>query len=347
VSTPSLRRTIGWLGTALGSGSVLGASSVKGTIHASGSTIAFTDADVELDGNTARGALSVRFAGRAKVEATLALAKLDLSPYVEAMRAAVIADGPWLIAPTTLPVADAIEAKLKLTADQILIGALRLGEATITATTANGRAAIDIGNAQFYGGRLDARINAAMAGEVLSVSATAKATAVPARVALSDLASVPVLDGTGTVNVDVQSQGRNWGEFAQASSGTVRFTVADGSLAGIDVEALARMAADPLAEGIVPPTASAKFVKMTGTMSVAGGVLQTENLVAEGDSYSLSVHGWGSLLSGVLDGKATLALSAGGGGVSEVPLTVGGSWWNPQFALDRGRPEEVPGSPPG
>jgi AsmA protein len=284
----------------------------------------------------------VRFAGRAKVDADVSVATLDLAPYLEAMRAAVLADGPWLIAPTNLPIANAIQSDLKITADQILAGKLRLGHATIAARTSNGEATVDIAKAQFYGGNLEGKINAAMVGDTLSVSATAKATAVPARVALG----VPLLDGTGAVDLDVHSLGSNWGEFVQASAGTVSFAVSNGSLAGVDMNVLAEMADDPLAEPAFSPDSTTKFNRMTGTMSVAGGVLQTDNLLARGPDYSLAVRGWGSLLSGVIDAKATLTKSRTPGQTYEVPLTIGGTWSSPQFALDRAGPETL-GSPPG
>jgi AsmA protein len=321
----------------MGTGSVLGAASIRGTVDWFGAMISFSDAEIELDGNSAKGALSARFTGgRPAVQGALAFGKLDLSPYVEAMRAELTADGPWLIAPTSLPIAEAVDADLSVSAEQILIGALRIGKATISATATNGKAALDIGKAQFYGGTLQARIAAVKVDEMLSASAEVRLAAVPARVALNDLAEIPVLDGTGTAVVDLASQGQNWGEFAQAATGTVTFAVADGSLTGIDIDALAAMASDPLAEPMGPTTSSTSFANMGGTLTIGGGTIETDDLVAEGSGFRIAVNGWGSVLSGLIDAKATLTV-AGDGQASEVPLIIGGTWWEPEFALDRER----------
>ena len=187
------------------------------------------------------------------------------------MRADLVADGPVLIAPTRLPIADGVDAALNISAEQILVGELRIGPARLVATTKDGRASVDIKEAQFYGGRLEGSISAAMDGETLSASAHANLAAVPTRVALSDLAQITVLDGTGAAVIDVNGQGQNWGEFAQSINGTVMFALADGSLTGVDVNALAALATHPSAEPVGVAEASTDFTSMAGTLSIGGG----------------------------------------------------------------------------
>ncbi len=340
VTTPSLRRTIEWLGTPMGTGSTLGAASIKGKVKWSGATIAFSGAKLELDGNAGEGTLSARFAGgRPTIAGSLTFAKLDLSPYVEAMRASFLADGngAWLVAPARLPIVEGMDANVQATAEQVLIGALRIGKAKLAAIAKNQGATVNIDAGQFYGGRLYGQFTATRLGDALSAHAKATVTAVPARVALSDLAKISVLDGTSTAVVDIGSRGQNWGEFAQATTGTLSFAITDGSLTGVDVHALAAMASDPLAEPIGPTATSTAFKRMTGTLAVAGGVLETDDLVAEGDGFHLAIDGWGSVLSGLVDAKATLATVTNSGKTRDVPLTISGSWWEPQFALDRER----------
>ncbi len=333
LTTSSLRRTIEWLGTPMGTGAILGAASIKGTVDWSDSTMSFADATVELDGNSAQGSLSAHFGGGwPAIRATLTTAKFDLSPYAEAMRADLVADGPVLIAPTRLPIADDVDAALNISAEQILIGTLRIGPAQLSASTQDGRASVHIKEAQFYGGRLEGDITAAMDGETLSASAHANLAAVPTRVALSDLAQIPVLDGTGAAVVDVSGEGQNWGEFAQSINGTVMFALADGSLTGVDVDALAALAADPPAAPLGVAQTSTDFTSMAGTLSIGGGTLETNDLVAEGKGYRVAVSGWGSVVSGIINATATLATADNG--AREVPLRIGGTWWAPEFTLD-------------
>ena len=336
VTTSSLRRVIEWLGRPMGTGSILGAAAIRGKVVWSDATVAFSEAEIELDGNAAEGTLTARFAdGRPRVEGRFDLARLDLSPYVEAVRASLIADGPWLIAPTNLPLVDGIDADLDITADEVLIGAVAIGPATVTAASADGTAVVAIGDARFYGGRLEARASATMDEATLSVRASAEVADVPAGAALNDLAGITVLDGTATAAVDLGGAGQNWGEFAQALSGTVTFALADGELAGIGVDGLAALAADPLADPVGPTTARTRFTTMAGTLAVGGGVLETVDLAAEGDDFRIVVSGWGSLLSGLVNGKAELA--TGANNRPPIPLSIDGTWWEPVFALDRDR----------
>jgi AsmA protein len=336
LTTSSLRRTIEWLGTPMGSGAILGAASIKGDIDWLNSTMSFTNATVELDGNSAEGSLSARFGnGWPAVRATLSTAKLDLSPYVEAMRADLVADGPVLIAPTRLPIAEGVDVALDMSAQQVLIGTLRIGPARLAASTKDGKASLKIEEAQFYGGRLEGDVIAAMDGETLSASAHANLAAVPARAALSDLADISALGGTGAAVIDVNGRGQNWGEFAQSINGTVMIALADGSLSGVDVNALAALATHPAIVPLGVGEASTGFTSMAGTLSIGGGTLETDDLVAEGKDYRVSVSGWGSLVSGIVNATATLATA--GNDPREVPLRIGGTWWAPEFTLDQER----------
>ncbi len=334
LTTSSLRRTIEWMGTPMGTGSILGAASIKGALDWSGPTMSFSDATIELDGNSAKGTLSAHFAGPwPAIRATLTTAKLDLSPYAEAMRADLVSNGSALVAPTHLPIADGVDIALNISAEQILIGTARIGQAVLSASANDGKATVDVKEAQFYGGRLEGNITAAMDGATLSATAHANFAGVPTHVALSDLAHIPVLDGTGAAVIDASGQGQNWGEFAQSITGTIMFALADGSLTGVDVNALAALAVDPPAAPIGPTTTATDFTSLAGSLSIGGGTLETHDLVAEGKGYRVAVSGWGSVVSGIVNAKATLSTAATGP-THEVPLTIGGTWWAPEFTLN-------------
>nr|MCU0790091.1 AsmA family protein [Nitratireductor sp.] len=84
LSTPSLRRFAGLFGAALPPGSTLSAFSVSGTLDATPGKLAFKDADIQLDGNSGRGALQLSLAKamRPKLSGTIAAGQVDLSPYL-------------------------------------------------------------------------------------------------------------------------------------------------------------------------------------------------------------------------------------------------------------------------
>jgi len=329
-TTPSLRRAIEWMGTPMGTGSILGAGSIDGTIHWAGWTASFDVAVIELDGNGATGSLSADFGGsRPSVQGTLAADTIDLSPYVEAMRADLVAEGSWLIAPARLAFAEAIDADLRISASQALIGATRIGKMAAAVTIRSGVLDVSVGEAQFYGGTLEARIGAAMAGDMLVGRAEAKLSNVPAGVALSDLVAISVLDGTAAVSLTVAGRGASWGELARSVGGTAKVAIVDGSLAGFDVSSVAEVMADPLSEPMRPGTATTAFADLTATLTISEGNLTTDDLTMTGEGFALAMAGKGSVLNGLVDAKARIMTER-----DEVPIAITGRWRVPTIARD-------------
>ncbi|MEX0853717.1 MAG: AsmA family protein [Bauldia sp.] len=338
LTTPSMRRTIEWLGTRTGSGSILGAGSIKGTAEWSGAVISFADATVELDGNTAAGVLSVNFVGeRPSIHGALDFAKLDLSPYLDAIRADIIANGPWLTGQTRLPIADAIDADLRLSASNVIAGRLRTGNTAVAVTIRQRRITANVGEAQFYGGRLEGEVTAAMSGGALRSSLRAKVTAVPTRVALADLIGIDTLDGSVDASAELSARGGVWGELIDGLSGTARIALSGGSLAGIDVKAIGTSLTDLHDETAGAGAGATAFTSLSGTFAIGGGAFTTDDLAVEGQDYRIAVAGQGSVFSGRIALRATLATVDASGREGTLPLRVSGTLRAPEFALDRER----------
>ena len=246
ISTPSIRRLMAWLGTPVGEGATFGAAAIRGKLTWVKPAAAFDDARMELDGNQAEGAIAVTFGDKPKIEGTLAFQKLDLTAYLEAFGASLAANGPWRSAPVRLPFA-AADLDLRLSAGEILAGSARLGRTAAAASIDDGKFTLTVGEAQFYGGQAEARLSAAMNGDALEASGEAKLDDVPTRAALGDLIGLDRLDGNGALSLDVAASGKTWGELAAGASGTAKLTVADGTLAGIDIARLAEIASNPVA----------------------------------------------------------------------------------------------------
>ena len=329
-STPSLRRAIEWTGTPTGPGAILGAASIEGAAHWAGRAISFETATVELDGNRAEGALSFVLADtRPAVEGTIASERLDLTPYAEAARGSATAEGSWVIAPVSLAFADALDADVRVTAGQVLIGATRLVSVEAGVTVKDGAIGVDIAKGQLYGGSLVARVGAGMVGDAFVAGADAEISGVPARVALADLAGIDSIDGTAAVSLSVQSRGATWGELARGLAGTGAVSVTRGVFTGLDITAIAEAMADPLAEPLeaVAVAGSTIFTRLAATLTIGNGGLSTEDLTMSGNGYSLALSGKGSLISGLVEAKATLASRFG-----DIPLNVTGRWRVPLIA---------------
>ena len=333
VTTPSMRRTIEWLGRPMGPGAILGAASAEGTMSWFGSTVAFSDAVFELDGNRAEGALTTELGGeRPRVLGTLAFEALDLSPYIGAIRGGLVADGLWLVAPTALPVVDVLDADVRLSTGAVTLAGLRLGRAAAAVAIRDGTLAVDIGDTVFHRGNLNAHIDAAMEGETLVVQAHATLSAVAAGPALDDLAAIAALDGTATVSVDIGSRGRSWGELARAVAGNAAVEVANGSIVGFDAGELAERLSDPLAEPVAAGTGRTRFTKLATTLVVAEGSVATDDLALTAGDVRIALSGRGSIVTGLVDATATITVDNAGGAGREVPVTIAGTWREPVVA---------------
>jgi AsmA protein len=264
---------------------------------------------------------------RPAVEGTIASERLDLTPYAEAARGSATAEGSWVIAPVSLAFADALDANVRVTAGQVLIGATRLVAVDAGVTVKDGAIGVDIAKAQLYGGSLVARVGAGMVGDALVAGADAEISGVPARVALADLAGIDSIDGTAAVSLSVQSRGATWGELARGLAGTGAVSVTRGTLAGLDVTAIAEAMADPLAEPLEAVAGSTAFSRLAATLTMGNGGLSTGDLTMSGSGYSLALSGKGSLISGLVEAKATLA-----GRFGDIPLNVTGRWRVPLIA---------------
>lgn len=325
IATPSLRHTIEWLGTPMGTGSILGPASIKGTAVWTDRVLSFSQGAVELDGNSAAGTLALDLHdARPALRGTLAGDKLDFSPYIEAARADMNAAGPWLLAPAKLAFATALDADLRLSAEQAIAGALRVSKMGAALTLKNGALGLAMDEAQFYGGTLGLAVGARESSGQLDASAEITIADAPAGVALKDLAGVSALDGTTALTLSLAGKGRSWGELAQNATGTAALTIDDGSLAGFDLAALADDLRDPLAGPVQVAEQRTAFTSLKATATISEGALRTDDLTLSGPDFTLNLVGQGSLVGGAVEARGALH----GKGETD-PIVIGGTWNQP------------------
>lgn len=332
ITTPSLRRVLTWLGTPLEAGPTLGAVAVDGAVKVENGAIAFENAAIEFDGNRAVGDLALDVTlPRPRISATLTMERLDLSAYFEAARVAVTS-GSWLVTPTSLPIANVLDADVRVTAGEMLLGTAHIDNLAGSATLDHGAATIAIDDGQLAGGFIRGRVEARMVEADFVASATAEIADVETGTALEDTAGIDVLSGRAGATLSIGSRGKTWGELARNIAGTLIFSVRDGTLAGVDLAAAAEALAVPGAEPI-QPTGSTAFTRMAANVEIREADLITRDLAIEGPDASALVAGRGSILNGLIDGTATI--SSGG---DTVPVTITGRWRAPTLA----REEEDP-----
>jgi AsmA protein len=338
VTAPSVRRVAAWLGVPMGDGAILGAGLLDGDVNWIGSTLSFSDTHVELDGNRADGALSLDLSDqKPKVLGTLALQTLDLSAYLETFQAAVSSEGPWPLAPIRMPLLDVADADIRLSAGEILAGAARVGKSAVSAALLDGRLVVDIGEAQFYGGSLEANAVIAMSGGALVGSANVTIDGTPAGPALGDFFGISFLDGPVSASIEVSGGGDTWGDLIGAVTGAADVRIVDGTLRGFELGNIAALAGAPRIVDPAEGTGTIPFKSLTGSLTFADGAIDGTDIHVSGESFTIDLSGRVSLVNATLRGRGVLAAARVNSDRSEprdIPFVVGGAWTDPYVLPD-------------
>lgn len=337
IATPSVRRVFEWVGRPLGDGSVLGAGSITAQMNWAGSSASFADATIDLDGNSAEGALTFAMTdGMPDVRGTLAFRTLDLTAYAEALRANLVGATDSQSGAIDLPIGEIGNADLRLSAERLKLGALDVERVAATAAVKQGRLTVTVGDSGLYRGRGEARLTADVnGGKSLRTALQVKLTGIDVNSALAKLAGITALKGTGTASFDLTAEGTSWAAVGASLKGTGTIGLTNGALGGID---LGKLPAAIEAGGGAAP-GSTPVTKADGSLAVSDGVVTVADLTAEGPGYTAKLTGRAWLASSSIEGRGTLFIMPPGAGTAnpqEVPFLVSGTWAAPAFHPDLG-----------
>ena len=137
LKAPSLRSLARWVGVEIPAGPGLGALALETHITAGGNKISLSETKINLDENSAEGAITLKtMEGRSYIQATLAMATLDLNPYLSQPTTESAAEAPaadtesirsWSREAFDLSALKFADADLRLSAGRILAADLDLG----------------------------------------------------------------------------------------------------------------------------------------------------------------------------------------------------------------------------
>jgi AsmA protein len=338
VTAPSVRRVAEWLGVPMGQGAILGAGLLDGEVNWIGPSLSFSEAHIELDGNRADGALALDFSDeRPKLTGTLALQTLDLSAYLETFQATISTEGPWPLAPVRMPLLDVADVDVRLSAGEILVGPTRIGKSALSTALHDGKLAVDIGEAQFYGGSLEADAAVEMSDGTLIGSARATIGNTPVGAALGDFFGLSFLDGEASATLEISGHGDTWGALTEAVRGTADVQVTNGTLRGVEVGQIANSAG---ASRIVDPaagTGTIPFKSLSASLKLADGAIEGNDISVSGDGFTMNIDGRISLMNDSLRARGVLAAARADsdrGETRDVPFVVSGSWTSPYVLPD-------------
>lgn len=301
-----LRKFARWIGIELGSGSGLGAFQARGPLEFSPSEIAFSDATFSLDGNEATGAFSFKWGGdrrRAAIDGTLAFKSYDIGPFLTPQGAPrqnpatslSLADYFSLTAShsAVLPLADQIDADLRVSATTVSAGAIKFGRGAATFSLKDGALLADLAELEIgKGARCGGQLGLHAEKNVPSYTLRGKIETIDLAVLTNALWSYNVLAGAGDVTLDLKATGRNADQIIATMNGKIGVRQTGSGQVGLDLRTLAATARTQTQKGwggAVRGQTAIQDLKADFTMT--NGLLVAEQIAAKAGDAALSSQG--------------------------------------------------------
>ena len=242
-----------------------------------------------------------------------------------------------------VPALPTAEARGTLRAGRLEVAGLRLTKLEAGLRLAGRRLAVSPLNATLYGGRHRGRAALAADGHRLGMELNSALEGVDLGPLLTDLTGEqqPPLTGRGDVRLALAANARDRGALVQALNGTVSLALADGDLAMLDADAVARYVKAKLKGQPLPPKETlvrrSRYDRLTATAAIKNGVARNDDLLAVSPNARISGRGTVNLPAETLD--YTLTITYGTAAHKEleglpVPVRVHGPWGGPRVRVD-------------
>lgn len=287
------------------------------------------DLQLTVGGANATGILDISASldNAPRIEGTLAFDRIDLNglqPLIDQLPV----EPKVLAQQLSSAFAQTWRADVRLSAQEALVGPLRLEDLAAGVIVDHGRASIDIADSTYANGRLSGRLAVSEAGLAKGGTLELVLKNADLAAALADFGFTgPVPNGRGNVNFNLETGHPFWTPQAAEASGRIKLSLANGSLSGFDAKAFA----DLVRTGEFFSLAQASdgsFAFQTADIEArfGQGSARLNQALFTGQAGSLSVNGVIPYRSGSLALAGTLTDAANAG--QRLRFFVGGSWPN-------------------
>ncbi len=310
LKAPDLRAAASWLGVNWPTGGKgFGAFRAKGQLEWIERTIAFQNAALELDGNSASGTLSLNYAGeRPTVEGTVGLKTLDLTQYLkiddpEAQQKSLLTSVRGTSG-LEFPLIRAIDADFRISSDSVTLPSVTIGRSAATVSLREGKMLADIAELEFDDGtRGGGQIRIDMSGVNPNYSAQAKFEAADVGRSVEAVFGHPTVQGRGSITVDLNASGNSGESLLSSLDGKLSVSLAEGGRVGLDINKLAAADSEPLAAAAWNEVSTGAITvdKLDARFAVANGVVSMQSAEAVSGERTLKAGGTISLPERTLD----------------------------------------------
>ncbi len=336
VESPSLRDALHWTGKGKVPFGGFGRFALRAQSDIGGGMASLSNVNVELDDNSAEGALTLATVGHRLVQGTLAADALDLTPYVSGVRLLARDENHWDRLPIALNGFDDFNLDLRLSAASIKIADAQLGRTAVAATMHDGKLDLTIGESQAFGGTAKGSLGIASATDGVAVSSNIQFLDVDLESCLGQIFGVHKVQGRGNLAFNIDGAGNSVLAVTHALNGTATLTADSGALTGIDVEQLLRrLERRPLSGNGDFRQGRTPFDKLAVNLKVENGLVSVDDMHVSGPSVKLAVGGQASVPSRDLDLKGVATLVSNSSAEEfDLPFVVQGPWSDPIMMPD-------------
>ena len=335
VETPSLRDALRWTDARRLPFGGFGHFALKGHSSISGGAVSLSNVNVELDGNTAEGVITLS-TDRRTVQGTLAADTLDVTPYVSGIHLLAANEPNWDQLPITLNGFSDSDLDLRISARSVKIASAQLGRTAVAANLRGGKLDVTIGESEAFGGTAKGSVGLASANGGVAVTTRVAFIDVDLEACLAQVFGIRRLEGRGNVTVNIEGSGPSVLAVTNTLSGTASLNAHNGAVAGINVEQLLRrLERRPLSGNGDFRTGRTPFDQLVLTLKIEQGQVSVDDMHLTGPAVRLSVGGQVSVPTRDLDlkGVATLA-SNETANEFDLPFVVQGPWDDPIMLPD-------------
>jgi AsmA protein len=341
----SVRSFAAWLRNPMPPGNGFGLVALEGTLSARDGIYSLTHAHLAFDSMNLNGDFSVD-SNREKLllKASATIDRVDVNPYLAPGQSddTVVAQKARRAnpdAPLALSGLRSMDAQVTLVVGGLVLPHMNFDQAVVKANLTNGVLKADLSSIAAFGGKGTAAIMVDASGSEPVFHHSLEISGVKAKPFLSQLAGVKKIGGTGALRFDLSSHGNTPREIVRNLDGKGEISVADGSLEGADLAALAHLL-ETVLSGEVPQeavgeSAQTPFRSLSASFALDNGVMHSRDMKLV--STAVEIDGTGEVdfpeqkLDLHFDPKPAPGRRSSGFGV---PFYVKGSWQKPRFGTD-------------
>lgn len=331
----SLRDVLRWTSDRPMAGGAFQRFALKAQTTVTGRNIALSRVNVELDGNAGEGVLTYVADGRRTLQGTLAVERLNLTPYMSAFRL-LNAQRSWSRIPLELDTLGGIDVDLRISAARVALDGVNLGQTAATANLRGGNLTLAIGESQAFGGVIKGSLALAKSTAGADLEAQLQFNEVMLDQTLDALFGVRRVEGRGDIGVAITSSGKSIYDLAKAMNGSVTLASRKGAIAGFNVEQqLKRLERNPLAvRGSDFRGGRTPYDELAVKLKVTDGTAHAQDVRIETPAMKVGLAGSSSIADRDFDLKGTASLISSAVEAFQLPFVVMGTWDDPLFWPD-------------